>query len=258
MSEKNKLVAFMSIVLLCAVFVVTTLFSSCDDNDSDETDYRDKSANEKLTDKESKKQENGESFDYTIVVDAGHGGVDPGKVGVDGQLEKDINLQIAVKLKAILEQSEDVSIKVILTRDSDMGYYKDSDSNKKNADMRKRCEIVNGADADMLVSIHQNSYHSPSVKGAQVFYYDESEEGHRLATSIQQKLVSHLVKDGKGRVEKANDNYYILLNVKCPAVIVECGFLSNPDEAIKLSSEEYQEQVAKAIADGVISYYLED
>ena len=115
---------------------------------------------------------------------------------------------------------------------------------------------MNEANADILVSIHQNSYHSSSVKGAQVFYYEKSKEGRRLATNIQSELVSKLVKDGKGRVEKANDNYYILLNVGCPAVIVECGFLSNTEEAAKLASEEYQRMVAEAIADGIVSYLL--
>lgn len=252
MSDKNKLVGLMSVVLLCAVFFVTALFSSCDDNDTNE-ENNDSTYDEKHKENNSDSEED----DYTVVVDAGHGGVDPGKVGVNGELEKDINLQIALKLKEVLENNKDLHIKVILTRDSDMGHYTDGDKKKKNADMKKRCEIVNNANADLLVSIHQNSYHSPSVKGAQVFYYEKSEKGHKLATIIQQKLVDKLVKDGKGRVEKANDNYYILLNVSCPSVIVECGFLSNPDEAVKLSSEDYQKVVAEAIGEG-IKHFLEE
>lgn len=250
MFDKNKLIAIMSVVLLCSVFVVTALFSSCDKK-REENDLQEKMDNVELKGDGNNQEKD---VDYTIVIDAGHGGVDPGKVGISGQLEKDINLQIATKLKNVLEQNKDIAINVVLTRDSDMGHYTDSDSNKKSADMKKRCEIVNSAGADILVSIHQNSYHSQSVKGAQVFYYEQSKEGNRLAKSIQEELVLQLVKEGKGRVEKANDNYYMLLNVECPAVIVECGFLSNKEEADKLSSEEYQEKVAKAIADGVISY----
>ncbi len=249
MFGKNKLVCVMSVVLLCAVFFVSSLFSSCDDNDNT------KNSGDSSIDKTKQNDKDNEKADLVVMIDAGHGGVDPGKVGVDGQLEKDINLQIVLKLKRQLEENEDVNIKVVLTRDSDMGYYSESDSNKKMADMRKRCELVNESGADVLVSIHQNSYHSPSVKGAQVFYYDKSENGHKLATSIQAELVSQLVEKGKGRVEKANDNYYILLNVECPAVIVECGFLSNPNEAEKLSSDEYQERVARAIMDGLVNFY---
>lgn len=250
MFEKNRLVGLMSVVLLCAVFIVTALFSSCNDNED-----KKKVGNGKdgaTVENGAKKEKS--ATDFTVVVDAGHGGVDPGKVGVDGQLEKDINLQIALKLKEILESNENISIEVILTRSDDMGHYSESDSNKKMADMRKRCDIVNEADADVLISIHQNSYHSSSVTGAQVFFYEGSEEGHKLASGIQAKLVEALEEDGKGRVEKSNDNYYILLNVNCPAVIVECGFLSNPEEAAKLGDEEYQRLVAKAVGDGVIEF----
>ncbi len=250
MFEKNRLVGLMSVVLLCAVFIVTALFSSCNDNDGKENVSNDHDGDAVVKDSKEEK----ETADFTVVVDAGHGGVDPGKIGIDGQLEKDINLQIALKLKEILESNEDINIKVILTRTEDMGHYSESDSNKKMADMKKRCEIVNNADADVLISIHQNSYHSSSVKGAQVFYYEGSERGHELATTIQTKLVEALAENEKGRVEKANDNYYILLNVSCPAVIVECGFLSNPDEAAKLCDEEYQKLVAETVGKGVIEF----
>lgn len=257
MVEKNKLIGVMSVVLLCAVFIVSTLFSACDDSDNDGGDKGNgvqNSGNQAGNDS----ADETDSYDYTVVLDAGHGGIDPGKVGVDGSLEKDINLQIVLKLKEILENDEEinngVNIKVVLTRTDDNGHYTESDSNKKMADMKARCNIVEDANADILVSIHQNSYHSASVNGAQVFYYEKSEKGQTLASVIQKKLVAKLEEDGKGRVEKSNDNYYILLNVSCPAVIVECGFLSNPEEAAKLGSEEYQEKVAKAVAEGIMEY----
>lgn len=243
MTRRNKLVGGMSVALLCAVWITTGLFAGCGDADRDRKNTVDN--------QEREKQETEPSL--TIVVDAGHGGMDPGKVGVDGQLEKDINLDIALLLKKQLELEKNINIEVILTRTEDMGHYKESDSNKKMADMTARCDIVKEAEADMLVSIHQNSYHSASVHGPQVFYYEESEEGKLLAEAIQASLVSNLVTDGKGRVAKANDNYYILLNVHCPAVIVECGFLSNPEEARLLETDEYQEKVAEAIAKGIIS-----
>ena len=103
---------------------------------------------------------------------AGHGGSDPGKVGVDGTLEKDINLQITQKLKKYLEKAD---VEVILTRENDSGLYKDTDSQKKKADMRERCRVMEESDPDLIVSIHQNSYHQENVSGAQVFYYKDSE-----------------------------------------------------------------------------------
>ena len=113
-----------------------------------------------------------------VVVDIGHGGWDPGKIGVDGSLEKDINLQIAQKLKAYLEKSD---VTVVMTRDSDHGLYDEDDSNKKMADMKGRCDLINKTAPALTVSIHQNSYHEESINGGQVFYYKNSENGKRLA-----------------------------------------------------------------------------
>ena len=108
--------------------------------------------------------------------------------------------------------------------------------------------------ADILVSINQNSYQSEGVKGAQVFYYKASEDGKKLAEAIQASFKQNLDPEN-GREAKANDSYYILLNVKCPAVIAECGFLSNYEEAELLEQEKYQEKVAKAVAEGVEEYF---
>ena len=117
-----------------------------------------------------------------VVIDAGHGGTDPGKVGVDGSLEKDINLAVAKRLKTYLEQDD---IRVIMTRETDTGLYSDTDSRKKMADMKKRCEIIEESGADLVVSIHQNSYHEESVSGGQVFYYRDSAKGKALAEKVQ-------------------------------------------------------------------------
>lgn len=169
-----------------------------------------------------------------VAIDIGHGGNDPGKVGIDGSLEKDINLQIAKRLKAYLESSD---VEVVMTRDDDTGLYNASDSNKKMADMRKRCEIINEATPDLVISIHQNSYHQEAISGGQVFYYKSSEKGKQLAEIIQKRFDYVLGEDNR-RAAKANDNYYLLLHVKQPIVIVECGFLSNWNESAKLNSEE--------------------
>lgn len=188
---------------------------------------------------------------FIVVIDAGHGGKDPGKVGVNGVLEKDINLKIAYKLKKYLEAQ---GISVIMTREDDAGLYDENASNKKRSDMEKRVELINGCIAHLMVSIHQNSYTSESVKGAQTFYYEGGTEGEIAARKIQENLVKVLDKTN-GRVAKANKNYYILEKITCPGVIVECGFLSNIMEATLLSEDAYQESVAWAIHLGIVQYF---
>ena len=178
-----------------------------------------------------------------VVIDAGHGGTDPGKVGVDGSLEKDINLQIARKLQKFLVMAD---VDVVLTRESDAGLYDESAPNKKVQDMKNRVSIIEEKEPDLTVSIHQNSYHEEYVHGAQVFYYAGSEESKELAQRIQQVITADLDPDNT-RQAKANDSYYLLKKTSSPIVIVECGFLSNYEEAQKLSSDIYQEKAAWAI-----------
>ena len=185
-----------------------------------------------------------------IVIDSGHGGNDPGKIGVDGSLEKEINLQIAKKLKAYLEASD---VKVVMTREDDRGLYTESDSHKKIADMRNRCAMINEAEPELVVSIHQNSYHEEAISGGQVFYYKGSEKGRQLA-EILQKRFDFVLGDKNRRQAKPNGNYYLLLHVKKPIVIVECGFLSNWNEAAALKSEDYQNRLAWTIHMGIMEY----
>lgn len=189
-----------------------------------------------------------------VVIDAGHGGFDPGKVGIDGQLEKDINLSIAKKLKAYLEASD---VNVVMTRDTDTGLYQSGDSHKKVSDMRRRCDIINEARPDLVVSIHQNSYHHEEINGGQVFYYKTSQNGKRLAEILQERF-DYVLGEANRRVAKGNDNYYLLLHVKEPIVIVECGFLSNRKEAKALESEDYQDRMAWTIHMGVMEYLNTD
>ncbi|MEY8338561.1 N-acetylmuramoyl-L-alanine amidase [Lachnospiraceae bacterium 62-35] len=185
-----------------------------------------------------------------VVIDAGHGGNDPGKVGVDRSLEKDINLQIAEKLKKYLENSD---IEAVLTREDDRGLYGAKDSRKKSADMKNRVKLIEKAKPDIVVSIHQNSYHQEDVSGGQVFYYGKSENGKKLA-EILQKRFDYVLGDKNTRFAKANNSYYLLLHVKEPIVIVECGFLSNWAEAAKLNTEEYQDRLAWTIHMGIVEY----
>ncbi len=187
---------------------------------------------------------------WRVVLDAGHGGKDPGKIGTTGCYEKDINLKIMEKLKVFFEME---GAEVILTRDGDYGLYQESDSNKKNADMRNRAKLIEESKADVMVSIHQNSYTDESIKGAQVFYYGGSSESRQLAKNVQERMVAVLDKENR-RKEKANDGYYLLKNTNCPSVIVECGFLSNEKECRLLETEYYQEKVAWAIYMGIMQY----
>ncbi len=185
-----------------------------------------------------------------VVIDAGHGGADPGKVSVDGSLEKDINLVIAQKLQKFLIMQD---IDAVLTRVSDDGLYEEGASNKKVQDMKNRVELIEQRQPDLTISIHQNSYHEEYVHGAQVFYYAGSEKSRKLAETIQQTMALELDKDN-ARQAKSNDSYYLLKKTSTPIVIVECGFLSNYEEAQKLSSDLYQEKVAWAIHMAVMQY----
>ncbi len=185
-----------------------------------------------------------------IVIDVGHGGFDAGKVGVHGEKEKDINLQIAMKLKDALEAK---GMQVVMTRDKDKGLYDEDAGNKKVQDLQRRCDLINEQKPLMTVSIHQNSYTSPDIKGAQVFYYTTSTESKKLAEIIQAALIEQV--DPKNHREaKSNDSYYMLKKTSSPIVIVECGFLSNPQEAEKLCEETYQQQLVEAIRFGIFKY----
>lgn len=188
-----------------------------------------------------------------VVIDAGHGGADPGKVSTSGALEKDINLEIAMKLQQFLEQED---VEAVLTRDSDAGLYDENASNKKVQDMKRRVELIESTRPVVTVSIHQNSYHEEYVHGAQTFYYANSEQSRLLAEKIQQALLN-TINENNTRVAKSNDSYYLLKKTSSPIVIVECGFLSNREEAQKLESDYYQEKIAWAIHMGILQYLNE-
>ena len=191
-----------------------------------------------------------EKDQLVIVIDPGHGGFDPGKVGINNALEKDINLMIAFRLKTLLEEND---IQVIMTRQDDSGLYSQGASNKKREDMIARVSMIKEHKADLAISIHQNSYTEEYVKGAQVFYHTKSLQGKQLAEILQEQIVK-TIGDGNHRKAKANDNYYMLKNTECPLVIVECGYLSNIREAGLLLEESYQERMAYAIHLGILRY----
>lgn len=181
-----------------------------------------------------------------IVIDVGHGGSDPGKVSLSGIKEKDINLQIAEYLRDYLIAQD---FTVFLTRDSDCGLYDSQASNKKTSDLNNRIQFIQNKKAACTISIHQNSFPDSSVHGAQCFYYTTNEESRLLAQYVQEALLQ--LDDSNHRTHKANDSYYLLKHTTKPAIIVECGFLSNPTEEAKLTDSNYQKQIAYSISLGV-------
>lgn len=185
-----------------------------------------------------------------VVVDAGHGGSDPGKIGINGLEEKEVNLAIAQYVEELLEKEK---IEVVMTREKDEMLSEDSGEKTKIGDMKMRVEQINKEKPLLTVSIHQNSYSDPGIKGPQVFYYETSREGKRLAQEVQESMNRKLLPE-RPRGIKGNTSYYLLKRSKGTLIIVECGFLTNPEEAALLQKEEYQQKVAQAVADGIESY----
>ena len=180
-----------------------------------------------------------------ILIDAGHGGADPGKVSGDTQ-EKTINLAIAQKLQGYLEQA-DATVFMTRVDDSDL-------ANTKKSDMYSRKLTADTSYADIFVSIHQNSYPNSKVQGAQVFYFNQSDNSRNLAECIQNELKSFINNNNKREVSE-NSSYYVLRRTSMPAVIVECGFLTNPSEKAQLLEADYQDRIAWAIYMGIVDYF---
>ena len=191
-----------------------------------------------------------------VVVDAGHGVPDEGAEVGDGTTEAQTNLKITLKLQNLLEQS---GCTVILTRSDENGIY-DLDSKtlkqKKISDIRNRVKIGNKSSADIFVSIHLNKIPEQQYFGWQTFYNKNSEKGQKLAKQIQNNLNEAIQKDNKRAAAKI-ENIYIVNNVEIPMTIVECGFISNPEEKELLLTDEYQNRLAWGIYNGIIDYFYE-
>lgn len=196
---------------------------------------------------------NDKSSKYIITLDPGHGGYDPGKIGVDDSPEKNINLRITLALK---QKLSDMGFVVYMTREDDSSLNTEATGTMKNSDLNHRIQIVADHQSDLFISIHQNSFTDPSVHGAQVFYFTGSKQGKLLAESIHGSIQSNIDPDNE-RPVKGNAEYMILKKSPCPAVIVECGFLSNPDECKALTSADYQDAMAAAIAEGIWYFITE-
>lgn len=191
----------------------------------------------------------------TIIIDAGHGGIDGGAVSKDGTSEKDINLSIAKYLESYLKQS---GAKVIMTRNKDESLHsKDAESinAKKKSDLTARHEKVNSSGADLFISIHQNYFTQSKYKGAQTFYEPKSPSSKTAALIIQNSLKDNADNSNLRLPMQIDSSKMLFSDLKVPAVLVECGFLSNPDEAKMLSREDYQQKLAFSIYLGIIHYF---
>ena len=192
----------------------------------------------------------------TIVIDAGHGVPDEGAQSSRGTTEAETNLKIALKLQNLLEQS---GCTVILTRSDENAIY-DIDSKtlkqKKISDIKNRVKIGNESSAYIFVSIHLNKIPQSQYDGWQTFYKEGSEEGARLAKTIQENLNKTIQKENN-RIAKTIDKVYIIKHVEIPTTIVECGFLSNPEEEKLLLEDNYQNKLAWGIYNGIIDYFYQ-
>ena len=189
----------------------------------------------------------------TIVIDAGHGGEDPGAVGVSGVLEKDLNLAIAMEIGAALTER---GYTVVYTRTEDKMLYSADENIKgfrKLSDLKNRAQIANGLESVILVSIHMNSYGESKYSGLQVYYKNGDTASRDLATSIQSRVRTDLQPDNDRPIKKG-ESIYLLENTKGRAVLIECGFLTNAEECEKLSQKEYQKQLSFSIVCGIIEY----
>ncbi len=186
---------------------------------------------------------------YTIVIDAGHGGRDDGCVSDNGTTESEINLKIAKTLKNYLET---LGIKIVLTRSDGNGLYDSNATNFKVSDMEKRIEIIQKTKPNMVISIHCNSFEDSSQRGAQVFYQENDEVSKEFAECVQNQLINQL---DNAREFANKGDYYLLKESNLPAILIECGYLSNAEEEKLLSSVDYQNKVSYAIMCGVVKYF---
>lgn len=192
----------------------------------------------------------------TVIIDAGHGGDDGGAIGIDGTVEKDINLDIALKLEKLLKF---YGFDVIMTRTEDIMTCDDGlDSLRKRkvSDIHNRFDVLEKNPDAVFISIHQNKFEDNSQHGTQVFYSGNNDESKLLAESIQNSIVSVLQPDNSRVVKKSGSGIYLLYHAKLPAVLVECGFISNPTEVKRLNDEKYRMKIAILIADGLIKYLM--
>lgn len=195
-----------------------------------------------------------ESKKITVVLDAGHGGIDGGAVGVSGSLEKDLNLSIVKKTK---ERLESLGVTVVLTRESDLLPDDGGEGSRKSKDLRQRVRVVADTPNAILVSVHMNRFPESAVKGMTFYYSPNHPDSYRLAKLMHERLLATLQSENKRPMKEASGNIYLLYHTAAPAVLVECGFLSNPEEEALLGTEVYQDKIAALFAESILAYINE-
>ncbi len=186
----------------------------------------------------------------TVVIDAGHGGIDGG-AEQDGVFEKDLNLQISQKIRDNLLLYD---VDCVMTRTEDVLLSDEDASGKKHSDLTNRVKMTKSCQNPVFVSIHMNKFPISKYSGLQVFFSGNNQKSEALAIKLQDNVVSFLQPYNNRQVKKAGSNIFVLDRLECPAVLVECGFLSNPDELQLLCSEEYQNKLAFLISASIIEY----
>lgn len=192
----------------------------------------------------------------TVVLDAGHGGIDGGAVAVDGSSEKDVNLAITLKLEAILKS---MGIRTVMVRSDDRSVHDPEAKTTREikvSDIHNRMDLFESTPNSVLVSIHQNHYSSRSVKGTQVFYSKNTQSSAQLAESIQSAVAAQLQPWNDRKIKPSGSSIYLLYQAKSTAVLVECGFISNPEENESLHDADYQGKMAFCIAQGILQYFI--
>ena len=191
--------------------------------------------------------------EITVIIDAGHGGRDGGTVGIDGvSIEKDLNLDISLMICDMLKNS---GINVIMTRTEDISLTDDEvGGSRKSQDLSARLKIAESAANTMFVSVHMNAFPIEKYSGTQVYYSTNNEGGKSLANLLQNNVKTFLQNDNNRKIKPAGSNIYILDKITCPAVLIECGFLSNNEECAKLADRDYRQKMAFVISSTIIEY----
>ena len=190
----------------------------------------------------------------TVIIDAGHGGIDGGTSSHDGTLEKDLNLQIAIKVKEFLGS---MGVNTVMTRTKDISIHDDSAKTireKKVSDIRNRLAIMDETENSIFISIHQNHFSQEKYHGTQVFYSINNPDSILLADSVRQSVISVLQNDNSREIKQSGSEIYLLYHAQIPTIMVECGFLSNIDETEKLKDDDYQNQLAFLISLGIMDF----
>lgn len=212
-------------VFICVLLIITCLFSGCE--------FKEVNKNVKIP--------------ATVIIDAGHGGKDAGAIGIDGSLEKNINLSIAIDLYDFLMIS---GIESKLIRAGDYEFYKSGEQRVKS-DLYNRLDFINSFTNARLISIHQNHFDIENENGCQIWYSPNDEQSKILADSILTQIKNNLQPENNRENKKSDNSYYLLYKATCPSIMVECGFVSNREENKNLQNEKYQKEMAFSILEGI-------